>query len=175
MTPEITIRRVQPHEATALSQIARQTFYDTFTGTCTEQDMQGFLDTIFSPEQLAAELSDPNDYCFFAEVGGTVAGYLRFMEDYSSFPHMRQWKALELKRIYVTKEFQGKGIAQKLMDFYNDFAVEHDYKVLWLGVWEHNERARKFYARYGFTDSGYTHDFPIGDTPQTDNWYWKFI
>ncbi len=174
MNTKVTIRRVQPHEATTLSNIARQTFYDTFTGTCTEQDMQHFLDTVFSTEQLAKELANPDDHCFFAETGANVAGYLRFMEDYGGLPLMRQWKALELKRIYVTKEYQGKGVAQQLMDFYINFANQHEYTALWLGVWEHNERAKKFYVRYGFTDSGHTHDFPIGDTPQTDNWYWKF-
>ena len=28
----------------------------------------------------------------------------------------------------------------------------HD--VLWLGVWEHNARARAFYARWGFVEVG---------------------
>ena len=101
--------------------------------------------------------------------------YLQFMEDYSGFPEIRKWKALELKRIYVLDTFHGKGIAQKLMDFILKFALENKYEVVWLGVWEHNTRAQKFYAKYGFENSGFTHDFPIGNTPQTDVWLWKFL
>ena len=41
---------------------------------------------------------------------------------------------------------------------------------VWLGVWEHNERARHFYERYGFKKAG-THTFTIGPDQQTDFWY----
>src|SRR6478752_6977323 len=98
---EITIRRVRAEDVPVLSAIAKQTFYDTFTGTCTEEDMQGFLEQYFSEVPLAKEIANENDLCFFAEIDGVPVGYLRFMEDYNSFSLMQQWKALELKRIYV--------------------------------------------------------------------------
>lgn len=172
---EINIRRINKDYVTALSVLARQTFYDTFTGTCTEEDMQSFLDHHYSKEQLGKELQDDEMYCFFAEADGLPVAYLQFQENYRNFPEVKKWKALELKRIYVQKELQGKGIAQKLMDFFLDFAAEKKYEVVWLGVWEHNLRAQKFYDKYGFEDSGHTHDFPIGSTPQTDKWLWKFL
>ncbi|MEI8060485.1 MAG: GNAT family N-acetyltransferase [Ferruginibacter sp.] len=172
---EITIRRVTATDVPRLSVIAKQIFYDTFTGTCTEADMQGFLIDYFGEEPLGKEISNEKDYYYFAEVGGVAVGYIRFMEDYSSFPLVQQWKALELKRIYILKEYHSRGIAQKLMDFYMDYAISQEFKVLWLGVWEHNLRAQKFYEKYGFINSGYTHDFPIGNTPQTDLWLWKFL
>lgn len=172
---EITIRRVKAEDVPVLSAIAKQTFYDTFTGTCTEEDMQGFLEQYFSEPVLAKEIANEKDFCFFAEIDGKPVGYLRFMEDYSGFPLMQKWKALELKRIYVLSEYRGKGIAQKLMGFILDYATANQYEVVWLGVWEHNLRAQKFYEKYGFVNSGHTHPFPIGDTPQTDYWFWKFL
>ena len=172
---EINIRRVTIDDVPALSDIARQTFFDTFTGTCTQEDMQSFLDKFYNDERLGKELMDPGTYCFFAEANGKPVAYLHFAEDYNNFPLMKKWKALELKRIYVLKEFHGKGIAQKLMDFFLTFAQEKKYEVVWLGVWEHNLRAQKFYEKYGFVNSGHTHDFPIGNTPQTDIWLWKFL
>ena len=172
---EINIHRLSIEDVSALSAIARKTFYDTFTGTCTEEDMRGFLDQYYSETQLGKELLDEEMFFFFAEADGAMVAYLQFKEDYQSFPEIKKWKALELKRIYVLKKLQGKGIAQKLMDFFLDFAAEKKYEVVWLGVWEHNLRAYKFYEKYGFTDSGYTHDFPIGSTPQTDKWLWKFL
>ncbi len=171
----ITIRRVTLKDVAALTAIARQTFYDTFTGTCTEEDMNLFLNQYFTEEVLAKEINNDADFCFFAELNGNPVGYLRFMEDYSSFPIMKQWKALELKRIYVLKEFHGQGIAQQLMDFILHYARQNNFEVVWLGVWEHNTRAHKFYEKFGFKNSGYTHNFPIGNTPQTDYWFWKFL
>ncbi len=172
---EINLRRLTASDAAALSVIARETFYDTFTGTCTEDDMQEFLAYYFNEQKLRDEINDPENLFFFAEINGTPTGYLQFMEDYSGFPLMKKWKALELKRIYVLSEYRGKGIAQKLMDFILGYANDNNYEVVWLGVWEHNLRAQRFYEKYGFVNSGHTHDFPIGNTPQTDNWLWKFL
>ncbi|MEP7238531.1 MAG: GNAT family N-acetyltransferase [Ferruginibacter sp.] len=172
---EINIRRLTVADVSALSAIARQTFYDTFTGTCTDADMQTFLDQYYSEEQLGKELMDEETFCFFAEIEGTPVAYLQFKEDYNNFPLIKKWKALELKRIYVLTAFHSKGIAQKLMDFFLSFAAEKNYELVWLGVWEHNKRAQKFYEKYGFINSGHTHDFPIGNTPQTDIWLWKFL
>lgn len=172
---EIEIRRVSVDDVSALSDLARKTFYDTFTGSCSEEDMQGFLDQQYSETQLRFELLDKETFCFFAEAEGKPIAYLQFKEGYETFAEIKKWKALELKRIYVLQGYQGKGIAQRLMDFFLEFATEKKYDVVWLGVWEHNIQAQKFYLKYGFTDSGFTHDFPIGNTPQTDKWFWKFI
>lgn len=172
---DVTIRRILLEDAPALAKISMETFYDTFTGTCTEADMQLFLKDYYNLAQVQTELSDENDFYFFAEINGEPVGYIRFMEDYRNFALVKQWKALELKRLYVIKEYHGKGIAQKLMDFFNTFAEQNKYELAWLGVWEHNLRAQKFYSKYQFVNSGHTHDFPIGDTPQTDHWFWKFL
>lgn len=172
---EITIRRIVLADALALAEISRQTFYDTFTGTCTEADMEVFLTDYYNLAQVQTELSNADDFYFFALINGEPIGYMRFMEDYTNLPLVKQWKALELKRLYVVKEYHGKGIAQKLMDFFIGYAVQNKYQLVWLGVWENNMKAQNFYAKYGFVNSGHTHNFPIGSTPQTDNWFWKFL
>ena len=172
---EITIRRILLQDAPLLAQISMQTFYDTFTGTCTDEDMQLFLEQYYNLVQIQQELNNEADLFFFAEVNGAPVGYIRFMEDYSGWPLVRQWKSLELKRLYVVKEFHGKKIAQQLMDYFIDYATKNKYGCVWLGVWEHNIRAQKFYGKYGFVNSGHMHDFPIGNTPQTDWWFWRFL
>ena len=172
---EIAVRRIELQDAPILAKIGRQTFYDTFTDTCTPGDMDLFLEENFNLLQVQNELSNPDSFYFFAEVDGKPVGYLQFMEDYSGLPLIKQWKALELKRLYVVNEYHGKGIAQKLMDLFLLFALQNKYEVVWLGVWENNFKAQKFYGKYGFVNSGHTHDFPIGETPQTDLWFWKFL
>ena len=62
---EITIRRILLEDAPVLAQIARQTFYDTFTGTCTEEDMQQYLEQYYNLPQVQSELSDEKDMFFF--------------------------------------------------------------------------------------------------------------
>lgn len=172
---EITIRKILIEDASLLVQMSRTTFYDTFKDTCTPADMQLFLEDTFNVNQLIKEVSNPEDHYFFIEVDGIPVGYIRFMEDYTDLPIMKKWKALELKRFYILKEFHGGGIAQQLMDYFLNYARQNKYEAVWLGVWEDNFRAQRFYEKYGFVNSGHTHDFPIGNTPQTDKWFWKFL
>jgi GNAT superfamily N-acetyltransferase len=171
----IEIRKIEPTDVAALAAIAKETFYSTFKNTCTAEDMQHFLDTNYTEEVLLNEINNSNYKYFFAEIDNKPIGYILFAEGKGSFIELENEKPLELKRIYVVESFQGKGVAQKIMDFYLDYAKTNNYTTLFLGVWEHNEKAKAFYAKYGFENSGYTHDFPIGNTPQTDIWLWKFL
>jgi diamine N-acetyltransferase len=171
----IEIRRITIDDVAVLSALAKKTFYDTFTGTCTEEDMQGFLQKNYNENVLAQELENDLNFVFFIAVDKAVVGYLHFKEAYDNFEEVKKYKALELKRLYVLNTHHGKGIAQVLMDYYLNFAEENNFELVWLGVWEHNIRAQKFYEKYGFVNSGFTHDFPIGNTPQTDFWFWKFL
>lgn len=172
---QLTIRKILPEDVPVLAAMAKATFFDTFNGTCSDTDMQQFLVDHFAEHVLAKEVANPAYHYFFAEADGIPAGYLMFGEENYSFPEVNKWKAIELKRIYVLKEWHGKGVAQALMEYFLGYAAAHAYEAVWLGVWEHNLRAQKFYEKYGFEKSGYTHDFPIGDTPQTDCWFWKFL
>jgi ribosomal protein S18 acetylase RimI-like enzyme len=171
MSAKVSIRRCTVDDAPVLAALARRTFYDTFTGTCTEADMQDFLETFYNEARIRQELSNSEDYVFFALLQHTPVGYLRFLESPVPFPYDAEKKALELNRLYVDMPYKGRGVAHTLMSFYLDYAEKKGYPFLWLGVWEHNYRAQAFYRKYGFVPTHYTHPFPIGNTPQTDVWW----
>ena len=56
---------------------------------------------------------------------------------------------MELQRIYTIREYIGKGVGAKLMKEVIREAKERGFNCLWLGVWEKNERAIKFYEKWG--------------------------
>ena len=172
---EITLRRITLKDVPALSLIAKKTFYDTFTGTCTPADMDNFLNKFYNENTLATEVEDRVMEYFFAEIEGEIVGYILFSNGREDFAEIQGSTALELKRLYVVEAFHGKGIAQQMMQFFLDHAKSQGYDSVFLGVWEHNLRAQKFYHKYGFVKSSHTHDFPIGDTPQTDVYMWKSV
>lgn len=74
---------------------------------------------------------------------------------------------MEIERIYVAKEFQGKGLGRRLMTYAISAAMQRKKAYVWLGVWEKNEKALAFYRKNGFYQIG-THTFVMGDDPQTD-------
>ncbi len=135
--------------------------------------MLSFLDTYYNETRLKQELENTGDYTFLALVADNPVGYIRFVESQVPYEVLPYRKPLELNRLYVDKPFLGQGLAHQLMDFYLDFAEANRHDYLWLGVWEHNYRAQAFYKKFGFAFTGHRHPFPIGDTPQTDEWWAK--
>ena len=172
---EINMRRITLPDVPALSFIAKKTFYDTFTDTCTEDDMNDFLENYYNEDTLANEVADSAMEYFFAEVDGEIIGYILFSNGATDFAEIKGSTALELKRLYVVEAFHGKGIAQQMMQFYLNHAKSQGYDTVFLGVWEHNLRAQKFYGKYGFVKTSHTHNFPIGNTPQIDVYMWKSV
>lgn len=172
---EINIRRAGVEDAALLAQLSTVTFLDTFRGTCTEEDIQQFVKDCFSKERVAKELRDAFDFYFIASIDREAVGYLRMKEEDSDVPAIKHYRSIELKRIYVLKEYHDRKAGAALMKFALDFAAENAYEAVWLGVWEYNERAKAFYKKWGFEDTGFTHPFPIGSTPQTDHWFMKLL
>jgi diamine N-acetyltransferase len=170
---EVTLRRLSLEDVPALSIIAKKTFYDSFSGTCTAADMNHFLELYYNENVLAEEVAN-NEMCYyFVEVDGDIAGYILYKENNPGFEEMKYKKCIELKRLYVLGNYHGKGIAQKMMDAFLEHANSNNFDVAFLGVWEYNCRAQYFYAKYGFKPTTHRHGFPIGNTAQTDIYMMK--
>lgn len=56
-----------------------------------------------------------------------------------------------VKRFYVSKDFRGKGLAVLMLEKLEKFAREKNYKTIVLDIYPNNERAKKFFKRYGFS------------------------
>ena len=96
--------------------------------------------------QAKQELSNPDSLFFFAEEENKVIGYLKL--NFSSAQTERQDpNAMEIERIYVLKEFHGSGVGQALYQKAIEVAKERRVPYVWLGVWEKNERALRFYKK----------------------------
>lgn len=75
--------------------------------------------------------------------------------------------SLEIQRIYVLKTAKGRGIGSSFMSLAQEIALEKNLSCIWLGVWEHNEKAKEFYAKKGFYKFG-EHIFTLGSDQQID-------
>jgi len=168
------IRRGSLQDISLLQQLGKETFAHTFGNTCTKEDMRGVLETYFNTEQVRAELSDDSDHFFFHETQGIAQGYMRINAKHACpIESIQDLRCIELVRLYVLADYHGKGVANALMEYAFDFARTNGYQVMYLSVWEYNFRARGFYEKHGFINSGIENDFPLGSTPQTDYWFVK--
>lgn len=161
-----SIRKCTVQDLDSLCKISIKTFYQTFADSNTEENMTAYLDSAYNKEKLYEELCNPDSSFFFIYVDESLAGYLKTNE-YPSQTDINDIDSLELERIYILKEFQGAGLGQDLLEHTISIATEHGKKYIWLGVWEHNERAKHFYQKNGFYRIG-AHSFVVGDDVQTD-------
>ena len=149
-----------------LRELSIRTYYETFAHLNTPEDMAAYLDEAFNAQRLSRELDNPDSSFFFLYADECLAGYLKLNEAPSQ-TDINDAASLEIERIYVSKEFQGAGLGQYLMEQAISIAAERSKACVWLGVWEKNERAIRFYKRNGFREIG-THIFVMGEDVQTD-------
>ncbi len=162
-----TIRSARAADASQLSTLAAVTFRDTFEALNTPEDMDEHLRTHYGAPQQAAEIADPATIMLLAEEeGGELIGFAQLVVG-STAACVAGEAPVELQRLYVTRAFQGRGVAQSLMDSALAAARARGARTIWLGVWEHNPRAVAFYRKYGFERVG-EHTFLLGRDAQTD-------
>ena len=166
MAENIIIRKIALNEIDQLQKIGQQTFHETFSESNSEENMKNYLEEKFSYEKLTAELTDENSEFYFATLQNEVIGYLKINFG-ASQTELKDEKALEIERIYVSKEFHGKKVGQLLYDKAIEIAKEKNVDYVWLGVWEENHRALSFYRKNGFTEFD-KHIFKLGNDEQTD-------
>lgn len=162
----IEITKATLSDIDQLQKIGRQTFQETFSESNSEENMKNYLEEGFSNEKLTAELNDQNSEFYFATFDNEVIGYLKINFGESQ-TELKDSKALEIERIYVSKEFHGKSIGQLLYDKAIQMAKLKNADYVWLGVWEENPRAISFYKKNGFVEFD-KHIFKLGNDEQTD-------
>ncbi|MEQ1796823.1 MAG: GNAT family N-acetyltransferase [Lacibacter sp.] len=167
---EIIIRIANPDDAELIAEMSRITFYDAFAKDNSKEDMDFFLNEQFTKAALKKEVEEANGIFMLAYVNNDAAGYAR-MRLKNSENILAEESAIEIARIYAMPSAIGKGVGSALMQKCIDVAAEQNKTVIWLGVWEKNERAIAFYTRWGFNKFS-EHSFLLGSDLQTD-WLMK--
>jgi ribosomal protein S18 acetylase RimI-like enzyme len=162
----VFIQKITLNEVEALQAISKLTFYETFAEVNTEENMSSYLENDLSLERLSEELSNPNSEFYFASLENEVVGYLKINCE-SSQTEQKTANSIEIERIYVLKEFLGKNIGQLLLEHAFQIAREKGNENVWLGVWEENKRAIRFYQKNNFKEFD-KHIFMLGEDAQTD-------
>jgi len=149
MDAPVSIRFARPADAAALAELAARSFRETFEDDNEPRNMESYIRDFFSARRVAAELVDPSNSFLLASVDGTglPSGYAKLRRG-AVEPCVRGARAIELERIYVERGMIGRGVGAALMRASLETAAERGFETLWLGVWERNERAIRFYERW---------------------------
>jgi len=162
----ILVKKATIDDLVATQRIGRETFFETFADSNTKEDMDKYLEDSFNNSRMTAELSNPDSSFYIAWEDESPVGYLKLNTGTAQTEQQDQ-EALEIERIYVKSSHHGKKVGQLLYEKALEVAREKHNSYLWLGVWEKNPRAIRFYEKNGFIAFD-THMFTMGNDQQTD-------
>jgi diamine N-acetyltransferase len=160
----VACRRAGPDDATAVDRIFRSSFIDTFAHLYRPEDLEAFL-AKFTIEEWTAELRDDRFSVRLAEVDGQPIGFAKLGPPELPVEADRPW--VELRQLYVLTEWRGAGAARGLMDWAIAEGKARGASEMYLTVYTENWRARRFYDRYGFVETGPYH-FMVGQQADED-------
>lgn len=164
---ELTYKMCGPADLETLTTIARDTFFETFASQNKPENINTYMEKAFSRSSVEKELLNQGSDFYFAMDAGKLIGYLKINHP-GSQTDINEPQSLELERIYVSHEYQNRGYGKQLMDKTLAIAKDLNRENLWLGVWEKNTGAIRFYLRNGFVKFA-EHPFHMGDELQTDD------
>ena len=162
----LTIRMADGKDADLLVDLGRRTFYETFAASNKAEDMDDYSGAAFPIDRIVGELRQEATAFFIAETPTKTVGFAKFEAarppECVTGPY-----PVRLHKLYVSADAIGTGVGAALMRFGIDWAKGAGQQSMWLGVWEHNLRARSFYERWGFRPVG-TETFRLGSGDQVD-------
>ena len=165
-TPSLSLREAEFADLASLLDIAQTSFVQAFTEGNKPENVQAYLSQAFTLVQLEKEWRNPASIFLQVSLAGKLVGYTKVnLADAQT--DVQDPESLEVARLYTLKEVWGMGVGQFLLDAALDFAKVKGMTYVWLGVWEHNARAIRFYEKNGFKTFG-SHPFPFGDEIQND-------
>lgn len=168
----LLIKKCTIEDLEKVKYISEKTFCETFAHENTAEDMENYLKENFSYEHIESEIRNDGSIFFKVENDKEVMAYMKVNFDKAQTESSYK-NTLEIQRIYILEKYKGKGIGKLLIEKAKEVARNNNLSYIWLGVWENNLSAIKFYEKQGFEKFS-THIFKLGDDEQIDN-LMKFI
>ncbi|WWC87265.1 uncharacterized protein L201_002153 [Kwoniella dendrophila CBS 6074] len=169
-----TFRIGCPSDSLIISELLREVFTQTFSFDLTQEDLDDYLNTTLTNEQIKSDIEDPNSIWILAlssasgkEEEEELLGIIQLK--FNSFKDCLTLNEnpIELHRIYLSTKTHGKGLSQSILSYTQNLAISKGYKSIWLGVYSKHPQGIKFYEKSGFVKCG-ERIFVVGEDKQVD-------
>ena len=121
-----TIRKATPDDAARLSELGATVFVQSYQHPYDQEDMDMYLDETFSEEKIAEEINTEAIYYYVAEID-SIVGFIKFYT-FRWTPRFKGKITVEVERLYIQKEMEGKNIGSQLMRTALNVAKQKNYK-----------------------------------------------
>lgn len=157
---DFAIRQATADDVAALVALAQNAFRDTYRGIDDAQAIEDYVSAELTAPYFRSHTDNRDSRLLVVERGRELIGYALVARSPAP-PCVGAAPSVELVRLYLRRDVQGKGIGAALMHAVHAAARGFGAAAIWLGVYDRNLRARDFYGRWGFVDVG-TKDFSFG-------------
>lgn len=148
LTKDISIQKLTYEDQPELTELMREIYIPSYKHIWSDTG-EWYLEQMYNPTTFQKDLDNPNSHYYFVIYEGWKIGILKY--SYPESPAMINFpNSLHLHRIYISKEYQGKGIAAQLMKMVESISRERGLKYMWLEVMDTQLQAQRFYRKMGF-------------------------
>ena len=144
------LRPATKNDVYALARLGRESFEVKFGHLYKPEDLEGFLEQVYSERSIAEDIANPDRQHCLAEESGRLVGYCKLGLKSSYAEHSDAARPLDLMQLYTDPEMTGRGIGAKLMDWTLAEARRLNADAILLSVFSENVGAQRFYERFGF-------------------------
>ena len=128
---------------TTIQQIARITWYDTYSDILSNEQSEYMLEWMYNTESLKDQINNKSNHYLLVWDGKEYMAYAAYELNYEG-----QTKT-KIHKLYILPQHQGKGIGKLLMTKISAIALDNNNKSLLLNMNKQN-KAIYFYQKVGF-------------------------
>ena len=155
----IEIRKVVLDNLEELQEIGVRSYLPHYAYLWKPNGIEWYLERCFGDEFLQKEISDPNVEYYIVENNGENIGMMKLVLK-KPVPDSNIENALYLEKVYFIKEWTGKGVGRKLIDYALQRAAELKRDCVWLTAMDTSAKPIEAYEKAGFTIHSYAN---LGD------------
>ncbi len=138
----VSFKKATDQDITLLQELAEKSWNSAYANILSTDQIEYMLTEMYAKDELFKQLQNPN-YQYYLILSDVIpAGFIGFEFHYEK-------ETTKLHRIYLLKEFKGKGLGKKGLDFMKKMAAQTSDKRIILNVNKENP-ARKMYESQGF-------------------------
>lgn len=127
-------------EIKGLVSLADEIWHEAFSSLLSQSQIEYMLDKFLSINAIKDSVKIGYEYYFLCDKD-KVIGFTAICP--------KEANTLFLSKLYIKKEYRGKGYLKGSFDFLKSYAKSNHFKSIWLTVNKHNDRAIAAYRKMG--------------------------
>ncbi len=153
LSEDLSIQKLTMADQPELIELMKEIYIPSYKHIWSDSG-EWYLEQMYNTEAFQQDLDDPKSHYYFVIYEGWKIGILKY--SYPESPEVVDFpNSLKLHRLYISKEYQGKGIAAQLMRRVESIARERNLNFIWLEVMDTQLQAQSFYRKMGFALARY--------------------